>query len=83
MVVEAAFIAVIACFMGWAIVQVTMLVAASILSTELGIWIEHIWLTPREFVFFLTVILTSCLATLIPAFQLYRHSLKDGMTVQQ
>lgn len=83
MMIEAAIIALIACLVGWVIVQISMALISTYVATELGLWVKHIWITPMELAFFLIVILASCLATIIPALQLYRYSLRDGMTVQQ
>ncbi len=82
LVAEAGLLGLLGATLGVALLYLALVIIRPIVDAEFGLYLEIGWLTPRELLSLLAIVVAGLLAGLLPALRAYRLSLADGMMVK-
>ncbi|MGH1480309.1 MAG: ABC transporter permease [Geminicoccales bacterium] len=82
LVAEAGLLGLLGTFLGVVLLYLVLLIIRPMVDAAYGLYLDVGWLTARELLSLLAVIMVGLLAGLLPALYAYRLSLADGMMVR-
>ena len=82
LVAEAGLLGLLGAFLGVVLLYLALLIVRPLVDAEFGLYLDIGWLTSRELMSLLAIIVAGLLAGLLPALRAYRLSLADGMMVR-
>ncbi|MEZ5933651.1 MAG: ABC transporter permease [Alphaproteobacteria bacterium] len=82
LVAEAGLLGLLGAVLGVVLLYLVLLVVRPLVDTEFGLYLEIGWLTSREQLSLVAIVVAGLLAGLLPALRAYRLSLADGMMVR-
>ncbi|MEM9439493.1 MAG: ABC transporter permease, partial [Pseudomonadota bacterium] len=82
LVAEAGLLGLLGTLLGVVLLYVALLIIRPLVDAEFGLYLEIGWLSQRELLSLLAIVIAGLLAGLLPALRAYRLSLADGMMVR-
>jgi len=82
LVAEAGLLGLLGALLGVVLLYLALLIIRPLVDAEFGLYLEIGWLTPRELLSLIAIVVAGLLAGLLPALRAYRLSLADGMMVR-
>ncbi|MEL6965289.1 MAG: ABC transporter permease [Pseudomonadota bacterium] len=82
LVAEAGLLGLLGTLLGVVLLYVALLIIRPLVDAEFGLYLEIGWLSQRELLSLLAIVMAGLLAGLLPALRAYRLSLADGMMVR-
>ena len=79
---ESIIISVLSCILGYLLMIFLFYFGKTYLENSYGIFLEGYSIKTYDIEIILAVVITSLLATIIPAIQIYRSTLRDGLSVK-
>lgn len=82
LVAEAGLLGLLGALLGVVLLYLALVIIRPLVDTEFGLYLDITWLTSRELLSLLAIVVAGLLAGLLPALRAYRLSLADGMMVR-
>ncbi len=82
LVAEAGLLGLLGAILGVVLLYLALVIIRPLVDAEFGLYLEIGWLTPREQLSLLAIVVAGLVAGLLPALRAYRLSLADGMMVK-
>ncbi|MEM7041934.1 MAG: ABC transporter permease [Pseudomonadota bacterium] len=82
LVAEAGLLGLLGAGLGVILLYLALVIIRPLVDAEFGLYLEIGWLTTRELLSLLAIVVAGLLAGLLPALRAYRLSLADGMMVR-
>jgi len=82
LVAEAGLLGLLGALLGVVLLYLALVIIRPLVDAEFGLYLDITWLTSRELLSLLAIVVAGLLAGLLPALRAYRLSLADGMMVR-
>ena len=79
---ESVLISILSCILGYLLMIFIFYFGKTYLENSYGIFLEGYSLKNYDIKIIIAIVITSLLATIIPAIQIYRNTLRDGLSVK-
>ena len=82
MLIESLIISIVSVFIGYLLMVIIFYYGQAYVENNYGIYIEGFSLKDYDFKIIIAIIISSLLATIIPAIGVYKSTLRDGLSVK-
>jgi len=82
LIVESIIISIISCIVGYILMIVIFSLGKDYLQNNYGIFIDSFSIKNYDLQIIITIIFAALVATIVPAIQIYRNTLRDGLSVK-
>jgi len=82
LLVESIIISIISCIAGYILMIVIFSLGKDYLQNNYGIFIDSFSIKNSDLQIIITIIFAALVATIVPAIQIYKNTLRDGLSVK-